>query len=1685
MSTTYYLKIDGIFGDSVSKSHAGWFEINSFSLGQSNPATLLSGISAGKVSFSDLSISLADNTLLSPLLLDLASGKMITGLEIEGVNGSGQVVYDLSFNDLLVSSLSLGAGSGSEPSTNISFAYSMIGLQTYEQKPDGTLATAQEFGWDLVANKPIDPDLIHTEPAMRTDPAGEPTAYFLKIDGIAGDSTAKGHEGWFELNATQFAAFNATVINSAGLQAGKAVFPELFFSLSDNTALTALLADAASGKHIAALEVEGTNSNGQIVYDLTANDVLVSSVQQSNSEGVEPQTAFSFSYAKIGLVTTSITSTDALGDSQSFGWDIAAAKAIAPTSLVTPVAGTGIEVPDPVSYFLRISGISGDSTSKGHEGWFEIPAFSFGASNSGSALSLSAGKVNISDLSVFLTDNAALSALLMDNASGKAIQALEIEGVAANGRTVYDLMLNNVLVSSVAHSDSSGSSAATSATFNFSQIGIVTTSLNPDGTVAGTHEFGWDLAANKAIGGTLTAPVAGTTDPVPDPVAYYLKIDGISGDSTSKGHEGWFEIPAFSIGQSNSGSLSTGGGGGAGAVNFSDLSLYLENNTALASLFSLDANGKVITALEIEGVAANGRTVYDLTLNHVQVSSINHGGADGSGAATAVSFNFGKIGVVTTGVNPDGTAGDVHSYGWDLTTATPIDPVSLTVPVAGAIAEAPSPTQYFLKISGVAGDATSKGYQGWFDLPSFSYNASTPSGGLGGLSGKTSFSDLSLTLGDNTALSALLLDMAAGKGIQALEIEGVTTDSTGARHIVYDLTLNSVLVSGVQQSASVGGTPSTSYSFNYGQIGLVTTSIRPDGTTAGEQQFGWDLIANKAIDPLALSEPTSTATGSAGSPSVYYLKVDGVMGNSTSKGHEGWFEVSALSLGGTNPGAVQTQILGGTGGKVNFGDLSLALSGAGSLTPLMHDNAAGVVIRAIEVEGVNGAGQTVYDLTLNNVIVTSAMQSAASGADGVFTNYSFAFTKIGLVNTVVNPNGSLGTTLKFGWDLATNKAIDPNSLFSPGGQPPSVSVTSQALDHDTGALGSDLVTNDGHVTLTGIASDDGTVTSVHVFDGAVDLGAATLSAGTWTFSTVLDEGTHALHAVATDNTGTTASSATQASIVVDQTAPDLAVIAQVLTADTGVSDSDNVTKDGSVTLSGTVGDGVQLVGVHVFDGATDLGAATLVAGNWTFGTTLGAGAHALTAVATDTAGNTTTSVLQASILVDQAGPSVAVSSQVLTSDTGASGSDLVTNDGRVTLTGTASDDTALASVHLFDGATDLGAATLGADGWTFAATLGAGAHALTAVATDTAGNVTSSVLQAPIVVDQAAPIVAITSQVLTTDTGLSASDLITSDGRVTVSGTIGDNVAVGSVHVFDGSTDLGAATVSGGTWSFSTTLAVGSHALSAVAVDTAGNSAATATQPAINVVQYDPIVGQPGQTTVNGTAHEDTIYFSTTNLAVNAGGGDDLIAIAAGSTFGVHFLAGGAGTDTLDLSGLTTSSTVNLATGVGTGSQLGLALLSGIENVIGGSANDVFTANDARNTFTGGEGADRFVFATLDAARNGPTYSPGSGDVITDFRSLLDGGGVLHDVINLQGIDAIQGKKDDAFTFIATPWDGTGNEFTAAGQLRVQYVTDAQGNEHTLLSGNVNPIGQGNGLAADFTIDLLGHHLLSAPDFVL
>jgi len=179
--------------------------------------------------------------------------------------------------------------------------------------------------------------------------------------------------------------------------------------------------------------------------------------------------------------------------------------------------------------------------------------------------------------------------------------------------------------------------------------------------------------------------------------------------------------------------------------------------------------------------------------------------------------------------------------------------------------------------------------------------------------------------------------------------------------------------------------------------------------------------------------------------------------------------------------------------------------------------------------------------------------------------------------------------------------------------------------------------------------------------------------------------------------------------------------------------------------------------------------------------TLANGTHTLTAVATDSAGNATTSAA-VSVTVDNTVPAADTTPPTVSIDAPAGGT---TVSGTVTVTMTATDNVAVSSVQLeVDGAT---VATLTTAPYNHAwdtTTVANGTHTLTAVATDSAGNATTSAAVS-VTVDNTVPAGQFTASAYTATVGqvITFTDAHTGSHRRTI--TYGDgNTKSGRTQTF-------------------------------------------------------------------------------------------------------------------------------------------------------------------------------------------------------------------------------------------------------------------------------------------------------------
>ena len=258
----------------------------------------------------------------------------------------------------------------------------------------------------------------------------------------------------------------------------------------------------------------------------------------------------------------------------------------------------------------------------------------------------------------------------------------------------------------------------------------------------------------------------------------------------------------------------------------------------------------------------------------------------------------------------------------------------------------------------------------------------------------------------------------------------------------------------------------------------------------------------------------------------------------------------------------------------------------------------------------------------------------------------------------------------------------------------------------------------GAVTVTANATDNVGVVGVQFRLDGVNLGAEVTTspyAVTWNTATVTN-GTHSLTAVARDAAGNSATAATVTvtvnNAVADTTAPTVSLTAPAAGTVTG-----------TVNVSANAADNVGVVGVQFrIDGANlateDTTSPYAVAWNSAGATN---GTHSLTAVARDAAGNTATSsavtVTVSNAAADTVAPTVSLTAPAAGTVTGA-----------VSVTANAADNVGVVGVQFRLDGVNLGSEDTTSPysiSWD-STTATNGAHNLTAVARDAAGNIATS-----------------------------------------------------------------------------------------------------------------------------------------------------------------------------------------------------------------------------------------------------------------------------------------------------------------------------------------------------------------------
>ncbi|MDR2309719.1 MAG: Ig-like domain-containing protein [Brucellaceae bacterium] len=412
---------------------------------------------------------------------------------------------------------------------------------------------------------------------------------------------------------------------------------------------------------------------------------------------------------------------------------------------------------------------------------------------------------------------------------------------------------------------------------------------------------------------------------------------------------------------------------------------------------------------------------------------------------------------------------------------------------------------------------------------------------------------------------------------------------------------------------------------------------------------------------------------------------------------------------------------------------------------------------------------------------------------------------------------------------------------------PSITEVSDDVGTVTGVVGNGKPTDDVRPEIKGTADANATI---NIYDNGSFIGKATADAdGNWTFTptTDLTEGNHALTAKMVDGAGVEGQPSFPYNIVIDTTAPDAPRF--------------TVGYDGVGPVIGEFGDGAiindnrpKLSGagaepnamVSIYQGGTLVATVRADAGgqwSWKATDAIADGTYTFTAKTTDAAGNVSAASDGFKVTVDTVAPNKPVIAQITDDQepiVGNIAKDGFTNDTTPTLKGTGAEPNGL--VRIYDGTTLIGEINADASGaWSYTPVnpLSNGPHTFTVVSVDAAGNVSVKSDEYKITVDTLAPASPSITNVLDdvgAVQGTVANGKTTDDTKPRLSGSGAESGSI--VKIYDNGTLIGQTIANpNGTWVFTPTtdLKEGAHSFTVTATDQAGNESGESIAWAVTV----------------------------------------------------------------------------------------------------------------------------------------------------------------------------------------------------------------------------------------------------------
>jgi type VI secretion system secreted protein Hcp len=156
----------------------------------------------------------------------------------------------------------------------------------------------------------------------------------------------------------------------------------------------------------------------------------------------------------------------------------------------------------------------------------------------------------------------------------------------------------------------------------------------------------------------------------------------------------------------------------------------------------------------------------------------------------------------------------------------------------------------YLQIDGIKGESADAGHQGWIELTSVSWGVMQPtvsskSTGGGHTAGHCEHRTLSVSKLADLASPILMQHCSMGKTIPKAKLEFMRADSDGKPVKYYQVELENVMLSHMDQMMNGGGLLHDEIGLCFSKVKWSYTQQKIAGGASGTTTGGWDLAAKK------------------------------------------------------------------------------------------------------------------------------------------------------------------------------------------------------------------------------------------------------------------------------------------------------------------------------------------------------------------------------------------------------------------------------------------------------------------------------------------------------------------------------------------------------------------------------------------------------------------------------------------------------------------------------------------------------------------------------------------------------------------------------------------------------------------------------------------------------------------------